>query len=97
MSSVYLGQADLTTDPFFNRRVAACIQKEVGAWSTPPTKPVAEIVSEIIAKVAAAPTFDQKYIWGNQAEGLPPGHMGISDLEILNVVQPMLDAYRAST
>lgn len=92
--STYLGQADLTTDSFFIRRVTACVQKETGGWTDPPTKSVSEIAQEIMPEVASAPGFADKYLWGEQANGVLPGSSAIADTEILNKVQPMLEQFR---
>jgi hypothetical protein len=92
--SIYAAQGGLQSDYAFQQRVNSCIVQETGAWAEPPLVPVAQILSEIIAAVAAAPSFASKFLWGDQAAGVAPGQLAITDSDILAVVQPMLEEYR---
>jgi hypothetical protein len=90
--SIYSAQAGLENDNEFRQRVRSCVVQETLGEAT--SKPVTTIVAEIMPEVAAAPGLAEKYLYGDQAGGLPPGQSAISDGEVLATVQPMIEEYR---
>lgn len=92
--SLYAAQSGLETNYEFRQRVRACVVQETGTWTEEPTSTVDQIVEEIMSEVAASPGFASKYLWGDQANGVIPGHNAIEDGEILATVQPLLNEFK---
>lgn len=96
--SLYLAQADLTSDSNFNRRVTSCVQQEISRWPAEdqPGMTPSQITAEIIVAVAATTGFADKYAYGYKEYGLLPGQSAINDQDILSAVQPLLEPFRGA-
>lgn len=94
--SLYAAQSGLETNYEFRQRVRACVVQETGAWLEEPTQTTDQIVAAIMPDVAASPGFSAKYLYGDQATETAPGHLAITDAEILATVQPLLEPFRGT-